>query len=291
MRRKTMYYEKIEAIFRKNLENRHMDGIHLPEMFKESIEVLHKLNHVIIVTGFIVKSAMAGETDGPPGALIMARAFERLGKKVTLVTDSINEEILKAGRHYLDLRADVKIATDDNIEDLTKALIGDHKGLGIIGIERPSRAKDNECYSMRGERLTPYVPNTDLIFEEAMKEGIPTIGIGDGGNEVGMGIIRTYVEKHVPKGTLICADSKVDYLIVGGTSNWAAYGICAVLSIVCKQKLLHSKEEEKGLLTAMIQVGAVDGMDKRSVLKVDGISFEENAHVLVAMHSVMESYL
>lgn len=286
-----MYYEKIETLYRQNLENRHMDGIHLPEMFKKSIEVIKGLNHVVIVTGFIVKAAMAGETDGPPGALIMARAFERLGKKVTLVTDSINENILKVGRDYLELDAKIRIATDDNMSGLTKELLKEKEGLGIIGIERPSRAKDNECYSMRGERLTPYVPNTDVIFEEAMKENIPTIGIGDGGNEVGMGIIRDYVEKHVPKGPLICANSEVDYLIIGGTSNWAAYGICAALSIVCKQNLLHSKEEEKGLLTAMIQVGAVDGMAKKPVLQVDGISFEKNAHILVSMSHVMESYL
>lgn len=291
MRRINMYYEKIETLYRQNLENRHMDGIHLPEMFKKSIEVIKGLNHVVIVTGFIVKAAMAGETDGPPGALIMARAFERLGKKVTLVTDSINENILKVGRDYLELDAKIRIATDDNMSGLTKELLKEKEGLGIIGIERPSRAKDNECYSMRGERLTPYVPNTDVIFEEAMKENIPTIGIGDGGNEVGMGIIRDYVEKHVPKGPLICANSEVDYLIIGGTSNWAAYGICAALSIVCKQNLLHSKEEEKGLLTAMIQVGAVDGMAKKPVLQVDGISFEKNAHILVSMSHVMESYL
>ena len=289
-----MYYEKIESIFRQNLENRYMDGIHLPEMFKESVEVINKLDHVIIVTGFIVKAAMAGETDGPPGALIMARAFERLGKKVTLVTDTINEDILKVGRDYLELDASIRIATDDNIYALTKELITNksgNEGIGVIGIERPSRAKDNECYSMRGERLTPYVPNTDIIFQEAMKEAIPTIGIGDGGNEVGMGIIRDYVEKHVPKGPLICANSEVDYLIIGGTSNWAAYGICAALSIVCKENLLHSTEVEKGLLTAMIKVGAVDGMAKKPILQVDGIPFEKNASVLASMGHIMESYL
>jgi hypothetical protein len=52
-----------------------------------------------IVTGFFIPHAQppAGETDGPLGALFLARAFRRLSIPVALVTDLFCRAALQAG--------------------------------------------------------------------------------------------------------------------------------------------------------------------------------------------------
>ncbi len=285
-----MYYQEIETIYRENLEQRYMAGIHLPEMLKSVTRSLVKGQHIVIVTGFVVKDAMAGETDGPPGALALARTLQMMGKKVTIVTDGINEILLEQGIKLLGLSAELVTVTNETIEVVCEELIAQQPS-HVIAIERPSRAKDGQCYSMRGEAITDFVPNTDIIFEHARKRNIVTIGIGDGGNEVGMGTIKNYVHSNVPKGALICATSEVDYLLIGGVSNWVAYGVCAALSIEQKQLLLHTNRMEELMIERLVTVGAVDGIDKVPVMKVDGLEMEVNLRVLSAIRLVVTKHI
>ena len=50
-----------------------------------------------------------------------------------------------------------------------------------------------------------------------------TIGIGDGGNEIGMGKIpHETIVKNIPNGDLIHCRVPTDHLIVAGVSNWGA---------------------------------------------------------------------
>lgn len=43
------------------------------------------------------------------------------------------------------------------------------------------------------------------------------LGIGDGGNELGMGKLKEKVKNLMPKGDLIACDVSADYAITGGT--------------------------------------------------------------------------
>src|SRR5262245_25354797 len=54
---------------------------------------------LLIVTGFFIAHAEppCAETDGPPGALFLARALAPLGVEVTLATDGSAAEALRAG--------------------------------------------------------------------------------------------------------------------------------------------------------------------------------------------------
>src|SRR6185503_9365797 len=49
---------------------------------------------VLIVTGFYEIEPSAIETDGPPGALALGRALQRLGRSVTHVSDAFGVSIL-----------------------------------------------------------------------------------------------------------------------------------------------------------------------------------------------------
>ncbi len=283
------FYNEIETIFRENLENRSMHRIYLPEMFSGAVQSLKDANHVVIVTGFVVKDALAGETDGPPGALAMAKCLESLGKKVTLLTDLINEPLLKSGVNYLNLKASLIIVKHDNYKVLADQLFNDKTISHMIAIERPSQASDGHFYSMRGEVLTPYVSNTDILFNRAKEHNIITIGIGDGGNEIGMGKIKEEIERFVPNGSKICATTHVDYLVLAGVSNWGAYGICGALSIEYKTLLLPENNIEIGLLEQLVKSGAVDGFEKIPTMKVDGINLNENMAILNKIRNIVKN--
>src|SRR6185436_14111832 len=71
----------------------------------------------------------------------------------------------------------------------------------------------------------------------ATARGALTVGIGDGGNEVGFGRIPSVVREVMPAGdTCMCpcgggsaAAVATDVLVVGAISNWAAYGVAAMI--------------------------------------------------------------
>ena len=78
----------------------------------------------------------------------------------------------------------------------------------------------------------------DYLFEQIPK----SIGIGDGGNEIGMGC---YMEKILeldiyPHPSVI----KTSENIIASTSNWGAYGLIAGISLVEKSNFLPSNSTE-----------------------------------------------
>ena len=285
----TTYYKQLERIIRKNLEQRGMDGIELEGELEGAAESLLKGEAIIIVTGFVIRDVMKGETDGPIGAISLAGALEQLGKKVILVTDEYSESILDSCLKARGLACPVEIIAAGSESLFSRRLIEEYKPTHVIAVERPGRAMDGCCYSMKGEDLSDIVPNTDILFVEAKNQGAITIAVGDGGNEVGMGKIRSYVMESVYNGKLICADVSTDSLILAGVSNWGGHALAAALSITARLMLLHDVDTEKRLLESIVNAGAVDGCTKKGTLTVDGLSLEDNLDILDMLRTTVES--
>ena len=57
-------------------------------------------------------------------------------------------------------------------------------------------------------------------------------GVGDGGNEVGMGKVQKAVIETVPKGDLISCATSTDYLISSGISDWGGFALAMVLYLL-----------------------------------------------------------
>ena len=79
--------KKLEGICSTGVELRFKEIVIVEDHFKESIQLLNNSNQVILITGFCIKAANIGETDGPIGTVCMAKALEKLGKSVTIITD------------------------------------------------------------------------------------------------------------------------------------------------------------------------------------------------------------
>lgn len=284
-------YDEIEKITQYNLSGRGLDKVKLQGQLKECVKSLNESNLIVIVTGFPIISAGVGETDGPPGALALSYALEKINKKTIIVTDKYSEFLIREGAKTLGLKAEIYIFKEDDADRQAEELINKHKPDHIIAIERPGRAKDDKCYSMYGEDITDYCSNTDTLFIKAKENNIPTSAIGDGGNEVGMAKIKEVVEKYVNKGSFICARIAADNLIVAGVSNWGAFGICAGLSILSNHSLMLDIDEYEEMMEAIVKAGAVDGCTKKREASVDGLSYEENLAVFNKLKEFSEKQI
>jgi len=221
---------------------------------------------VAIVTGFYIIDAGAAETDGPPGALTLARALARLGTRTLLVTDEwcrpvLDHPALAPWTRDLSLM----IVSPRSEDDWCRR----HGVTHLVSVERPGRAADGHYYGARGQLLDERVEPFDAWFLEP-PPGVVTVAVGDGGNEVGMGKVRDQVVRHVAGGERIGSIVPADHLVAAGLSNWGAYALVALLSHVSGTELLPTAAEEAALLEALVEAGAVDGLHGVRALQVDG---------------------
>ncbi|MEL7607535.1 DUF4392 domain-containing protein [Sedimentibacter saalensis] len=282
-------FNEIEKIISRNLDKRGLDKVNLTGQLESCVKSLNLSQTVVIVTGFVIKSAGVGETDGPPGALALAYGLERLGKKVVIVTDKYSEKFLKIGAELLNLEASIHIFKENMEDRQAELIINKYEPDHIIAIERPGRNIENRCYSMIGEDITEFCPNTDLLFIKAKQHNIKTSAVGDGGNEVGMGKVSDVVKKHVYKGSIICAQVETDSLIVAGVSNWGAFAICTGLCITNNKIIMYGEETYKDVLEKIVKAGAVDGCSKKNEATVDGLSYEENLSIFIKLKTTAEN--
>jgi hypothetical protein len=129
----------------------------------------------------------------------------------------------------------------------------------LVAVERPGRARDGGYYNARGGDVGGVNAPLDALFVRP-PSGVVTVGVGDGGNEIGMGVVRARVARDVPNGARIASVVRTRYLIVGGTSNWGAWGLTAHLALHAGADLLHTVAEEMRLTRAMVRAGGVDGL-------------------------------
>jgi hypothetical protein len=281
-----------------------------------------------IVTGFYIPHAEppCGETDGPLGAIFLARALVPLGVKVFIATDVFCTRSLQAGLAACGL-ADIvplfTLPTSAQSGTLSPRLyteqfldqVCQHVGgfTHLIALERAgpshtaaslrsqpgSTATDlnlflsevpfhehDRCHTMKGRDITVHMSPAHWLFEEAPKAlPMKTIGIGDGGNEIGMGKIPwKIIRGNIAGGGLVACRVPADYLIVCGVSNWGAYGLAAgvrSLHAVHDDAELFNLQRERDLLRIMVEQGPlVDGVSGQPSITVDGLSFERYAEPL-----------
>ena len=237
---------------------------------------------VIIVTGFYVVMAGKPETDGPPGAIAIGEALKALGRTVTYVSDDYTTPVL---RRY----ANGSEVIDFPIEGIAEskghaaAILERIKPSLLISIERCGRTKDDTYLNMRYVDISPHTARLDYLFDS----DIPSVGIGDGGNEIGMGNLAEVIPL-VDSLPDYPAVNQVDRLVIASVSNWGGYGLVAALSRISGKNLLPSVESETAMLHGMVEAGVVDGTTGDAVPTVDNFSAEENGALLSRLHRVVD---
>jgi hypothetical protein len=257
----------IENLIARDPGHRNILGLIQRDHLRLAALSLIRARRVLITSGFPILRAGAGETDGPPGALAIGQALARMGVQVVYLTDRHHEQLFRAiGAEPL-IRFRPELLEQDSFSHL-------------LAVERPGRARDRNYYNMRGEEITPLVEPVDQLFLEAESRGTLTIGIGDGGNEVGMGRVFRGVTRAVEHGAKIASTVPTDYVVVSGVSNWGAYGLVGALSVICGQDLLPSGEQIRESVMRLVGAGAVDGLSGRAEPSVDGLPLEHTLELV-----------
>ena len=225
-------------------------------------------SHVLLTTGFPIVPPGNPETDGPLGTVVLARALAQFGATPVLVVEPMVRDPITA---LLD-----ELGCDFLVETVGPAasaasLLDRYDPTALVAIEKPGRCADGSYRNMAGADIVEHVGSVDALFEQARAQGIPTVAVGDGGNELGMGVVQSTVEAEIPHGETIAAVTPVDTLVVAGVSNWGAYGIVAALSVLAGENLMHTGELERRLLATALEAGCVDGVSGNSEMCVDGI--------------------
>lgn len=240
-----------------------------------------------------------GETDGPPGVAALARALALgLGARPVFVTEAQSLEPLRAAVLAAGLlvvspemaarRQGAGVVLEyskDDREARAQAarLLDEFRPVALVASEKLAPNAKGEIHSVRGTNMTADHAKIHHLFHLAERSDIPTIGIADGGNEVGCGLIyedtRAIMEYgaqcQCPCGDGMATTLKTDVLVFASVSNFGAYGICAMLGyLLGNPDLVHDPDTHYRMLDANVREGASDGMTGRPLMKEDGISVE-----------------
>ena len=245
--------------------------------------ILNNPNKAIILTGFYILSAGAAETDGPIGAIAIGNALKKIGYQVTYITDEFSQppikKVLSADDNLeifpMQNHEQSAITADKMISDLNPSL--------IISIERCGPTVDGDYLNSRGKKIEEFNSKTEYL----LNNNIPSIGIGDGGNEIGMGNLKHIIKNSTELSNPPCITT-TDLLIPASTSNWGGYGLVAGLSKITNKNLLPSIPEDEKLIKDFVDAGGVDGITATSSYKVDSFELEVNSSILNRLHNLIQ---
>jgi hypothetical protein len=262
----------------------------------------HATPRVAILTGFyIAKGFTSGsDTDGPLGTAHLAVNFASLNIPVSIVTDQPNAPAVAAA---LNEAARGSLAKNISLRVIPLGRAGkmgrtigevlmdwrrkENPVTHAISIERVGPSYDGVPRNMLGNDISAHTAPLHRLFAGGKWF---KIGIGDGGNEIGMGIFSDKVlARNIRYGKLIGSSVPANETIVCGVSNWGGYALSLALGILRPEwmKIITrnlTPQRDLRILKAMVQKGnAVDGITGEQKLSVDGLPWSQHREVLLSL--------
>jgi D-glutamate cyclase len=276
------------------------------------LETVQPGNRVLMLTGFMSPKPFP-ETDGLVGSAVLAAALERACGAVPVfvceseVMGALCAALRGAGLNLLpDLESTVEMrhpavvlpfpyerqaaeAESARLATLIQPVI-------CVAIERAgANPKDQYHYAM-GKNVSTDIAPIDLLYRIVMDAGLPTVAVGDFGNELGMGAIIDTIRAETPAGGNCgcgcgagtgCA-TPADVTVLASTSDWGAYAVSACLAYLKRDlEVLVSAQVYRRICDDAVRAGAVDGPTGYAVPWVDGIDDGFNAALLEVMRGVV----
>lgn len=265
-------------------------------------ECLHRTaagSTIVIATGFCHPERLpVGETDGPPGAAALARAV-RLGLESTpvIIGEAAIELPVKACVESLGLHVCSEVATarEHPLGVVFQAfpteagvagpaawqVLEQYRPAAIVVTEKVGPNRLGVAHSAMGYAIPPGARAlVEYLLDAAQRAGVPTIGVGDNGNDMGFGLIEDLVRQYKPYGDVcqcpcgggLATVTQTTHLVTAAVANWGAYGIVTCLAALRhRPDLLHSAATEVRMLEACVQAGAADGITGRREATVDAL--------------------
>jgi hypothetical protein len=258
-----------------------------------ALERIGSGDRVLLISGFLIgDQGQRAETDGPGGAAVLGRALKlALGAAPVGVSDAAALPAMRAAFRAAGLAAAALVdfpVAPDGAEPAAARLLDRLEPRLVVAIERPGAAEDGAYHNAEGAEISSFTAKTDRLFAMARARGIATIGIGDLGNELGLGALAAAVARLVPRGERIAAALAADRTVIATISNWGAYGVAACLAALTgRPDAFHDGAQELRLLEAVAAAGAIDPLSGEGRPHVDGTTPAANAALVELLRAVV----
>ena len=256
------FAKELTALVARDEAGRGASKLSSPRELMRAASAFAPLRKLAVVSGFYVPAAGAPETDGPGGAAILARAFQREGRECEIWTDARCIEVIA--------ECAKAAGCAENTARIAPASLKERAPDGIIFVERLGRAVDGRYYNFKKQDISEWTAPLDALADEAAGLGIHTIGIGDGGNEAGMGNFYAELCALLPGYAACLSVVRAEFALTADVSNWGAYALAEALSFVWGVRRGIEPGEETKMLEAAARAGAADGISGRCETSVDG---------------------
>jgi hypothetical protein len=258
----------------------------------------------------------AGETDGPPGLVSIARAVAYgLGATPVYLAEPGTLPACTAPSRAVGLpvrdpeaiqRFEIKKSAaampvplgEAGARETARALLDRFRPTACLACEKASPNMRGEFPAGEGQKPSAVCDwVAPHLFDEARARGILTIGVGDVGNELGLAVVADVSDvyggpnpphRYGGQGSGVWADVSV----LATCSNWGAYGITACLAYLTRQlDVLQTEEMEGAVLAACAAAGAVDFTTGTPVDHVDGRRRAVSQAVVTLLRAAVEGRL
>lgn len=270
-------------------------------------ETIQQGDTVLLTTGFPIPPTMQPETDGPPGTLALAKLLmTAFDASVILCTEPTATDVCRVGAETYGLTPTALDSTEssftitpfptdpDDAEQKAETL-ATHDPAALIAVEKAGPNAAGVYHNMRGLDVSENNAKLQPLLKQL--PNTPLLAIGDGGNELGLRDIAMPVKEQIQYGEtcqcpctegIIC-DIPATHAIVAAVSNWGAYGIVSMLSILHETNYLHEPEEEAALLEAMSDAGAVDGINGGTTGWCDALPPAIHANIIELLNTIIDN--
>lgn len=276
------FAKELTALVARDEAGRGASKLSSPRELIRAASAFAPLRKLAVVSGFYVPAAGAPETDGPGGAAILARAFQREGRVCEIWTDARCIEVLA--------ECAKAAGCAENTARIAPASLKERAPDGIIFVERLGRAADGRYYNFKKQDISEWTAPLDALADEAAELGIHTIGIGDGGNEAGMGNFYAELCALLPDYAACLSVVRAEFALTADVSNWGAYALAGALSFVWGVRRGIEPGEETKMLEAAARAGAADGISGRCETSVDGFCAAALEQKIVELDALSKKY-
>jgi hypothetical protein len=262
---------------------------------------------VVILTGFVIPPTMEPETDGPPGAVSLARALDAgLNANPVIACDPNAIETCKTTATAGGLSVQKRRSARESARSVAVEAFPADRGAAetyaedllsldpaaVVAVEKVGPNQAGVYHNMAGYDVSEETSKVDELY--ARLDDVPTIAVGDAGNEIGMGVVEERVRKDIEYGATCqcdCGDGiactiSTDVLVPAAVSNWGANGIVTCLGYLLDRQLLHEPSVERRMLVEGAMAGAVDGIGGGTTGWCDGLPTDVNEAVVRLLREV-----
>jgi hypothetical protein len=273
---------------------------------------------VYIITGFVLIPHLRAETDGMVSSMLLARTLVKaLAAKPVVICPSecmgaVKSMASEMGLHLFGSVAEaaglsysmtaIEFTKDARAaESQADSILAQGRPSMAITIEAPGANRVGVYHNAAGLDVSTHEAKSEVLFEKLCELGIPSLSIGDLGNEIGMGAIGEHLDKYIPgaaPGSCTCGcgggiavATAADAIVTATVSDWGAYGVQAALAFLLGDlEIMQDGELEAQAIRTAARSGLID-MTGAPIPAIDGCDLRMHVLIVDLMRETVASAL